>query len=77
MVSGVNTRSLHLADYIPFPLNHLPSHEQSPSIGMTSPNRRSTADLQRLLDGLIGSQGSIRCGDLPDGESEHIGQANM
>jgi len=36
---------------------------------MTSPNRRSTADLQRILDGLIGSQGSIRCGDLPEGES--------
>jgi len=36
---------------------------------MTSPNRRSTADLQRILDGLIGTSGSIRCGDLPEGES--------
>lgn len=36
---------------------------------MTSPDRRSTADLQRILDGLIGGQGSIRCADLPDGES--------
>lgn len=39
---------------------------------MTSPNRRSTADLQRILDGLIGTSGSIRCGDLPDGESNPL-----
>jgi hypothetical protein len=47
---------------------------------MTSPNRRSTADLQRILDGLIGTQGSIRCGDLPEGESKsalpHIPHTN-
>lgn len=43
---------------------------------MGSPSRRSTADLQRILNGLIGDEGSIRCGDLPDGRShwtKHLG----
>jgi hypothetical protein len=33
-----------------------------------TPERRSAADLQKILDSLIGTSGFVLAGDLPDGE---------
>lgn len=37
----------------------------------STPERRSHADLQRILDSLIGPAGFVLSGNLPDGESVH------
>ena len=41
---------------------------QSSSNTITSPERRSAADLQRILHSLIGDAGFVLSGNLPDGE---------
>jgi hypothetical protein len=38
------------------------------SADTASPERRSAADLQRILDSLIGAAGFVLSGELPDGE---------
>ena len=45
------------------------ANHQSNQATAHSAERRSAADLQRILDAMIGSSGFVLAGDLPDGMS--------